>query len=144
MTLAERLAPHMSGVLVHPGDDTTEPFPVAPIPVFTNTATLPKGMAEDMAEQAGLPSPDFARIYTETWIHTLETVCNVTLVDNTELADLHAELATLRAVANPKANELKTIKATCGNPAGRAMVRNLHTPEPVLPCEMVKHECRKR
>lgn len=144
MTLAQRLAPHMAGTLTHPGDEHTNPFPVAPLPVFANTATLPKGMAEDMAKQAGLPHPNFALIYCETWLALLEDVGEVTLVPNTELAELRAELAQWRAIAEPKANEMKTPKAACGATIGRVMARDLHTDHPVFPCEMVNHECGRR
>ena len=143
-TLAARLAPHMSGVLTHPGDDETKPFPLAPIPVFANTATLPKGMAEDMAQQAGLPHPDFALIYCEAWLALVEDVGGVTLIPNAELAELRAELAQWRAIAEPKANEMKTPKAKCGAPVGRVMARDLHTDTPTFPCEMVIHDCKGR
>lgn len=141
-TLAQRLAPHMTGTLTHPGDQSTEPFPLAPIPAFTNTATMPKGMAEDMAQQAGLPHPNFALIYCEAWLALLENIGGVTLVPNAELAELRAELAQWRAIAEPKANEMKTINAVCGAPAGRVMARGLHTDQPVFPCEMVIHDCK--
>ncbi len=144
MSLAQRLAPHMAGTLTHPGDETTEPFPIAPIPAFANAATMPKGMAEDMAEQAGLPHPDFALIYCQAWLELLTTVGEVTLVPNTELADLKAELAQWRAIAEPKASEMKTPKAACGVTIGRVMVRDLHTDQPVFPCGMVNHQCGRR
>ena len=137
MTLAQRLAPHMAGTLTHPGDDQTEPFPVAPLPVFANTATLPKGMAEDMAKQAGLPHPNFALIYCETWLALLEDVGEVTLVPNTELAELRAAAAQ----DEPRRNQVLHFNTPCGAQL-RAMVRDFDTDHPQVPCELVQHECK--
>lgn len=135
-TLAQRLAPHMAGTLTHPGDEHTEPFPVAPLPAFTATATMPKGMAENMAQQAGLPHPDFALIYCETWLHALQTVCNVTIIDNDELADLRAAAAT----KEHRRNQMLTFTTPCGAQI-RAMAKDFDTDHPSVPCELVNHEC---
>ena len=139
MSIAERLAPHMSGTIIHPGDDDTPPFPLAPLPVFATQATMPKGMAEDMAEQAGLPHPDFARIYCEAWLALLESVGEVTLVPNDVLADLQAAAA----AREHKRNQILTFTTPCGAHL-RAMAKGSDTDKPTVPCDMVKHECRRR
>ena len=137
-SIAARLAPHLGGVILHPGDDQTDPFPLAPPPMF-KTAQLPPEIAKDMADQAGLPHADFARIYSEGWIHTLETVCNVTLVDNDELAELRAAAQ----AQEYRRNQALNFTTPCGQTV-RAMVRGFDTQHPTVPCEMVRHECKGR
>lgn len=135
----ERLDAAMAGTLMHPGDEHTEPFPVMPVGLFQNQAIMPPGFAEDMAEKAGLPHPNFARIYREVWLHTLATVCEVTLVPNDELADLRAAAA----AQEYRRNQALDFQTTCGQTV-RAMVRGFDTQHPQVPCEMVRHECRGR
>lgn len=136
-TLAERLASRMSGVLMHPGDDQTEPFPIAPLPVFQNQAMLPPGLADQEALEAGLPSPDFARIYCEAWLALVESE-GVTIVDDTELADLRAA-----AAANEgRRSAIKDCRTACGQPAFRIMIKDFNTDQPIVPCAAVAgHNC---
>lgn len=134
-SLAERLAPHLSGVLIHPGDGETKPFPIAPFPQF-QAVTMPEGYAEDLAEQAGLPHTDFARIYLEAIIALLETVGGVELVDQTEAANLRRA-----AQSNArKRNQILEFHTPCGAVV-RAMTRDWDTEHPVVPCELVTHTC---
>lgn len=136
-TLAERLAPHMAGSIWHPGDAETKPFPLVPPPMF-RTATLPPGQLEEMAKDAGLPSPDFAKTYCEAWLHLVQTEGNVTLVDNAELADLRAAAA----VNEGKRNQVKECVTMCGAPAYRMTIRDFDTDHPRVPCAAVAgHEC---
>lgn len=143
-TLAERLAPHLYGVIMHPGDADTEPFPVMSPLAGMSAVTMPKGMAEDVAEENGLPHTDFARLWLEAVIALIENEGQVTLVPNTELAERDAELKHLREAAAPAINAIKRPKATCGAPAGRAIIRDLHTDEPTVPCSMIVHDCRRK
>lgn len=138
MTLAEQLAPHLAGTLTHPGDDHTEPFPLAPLPIFQHQAMLPKGMAEDMAKQAGLPSPDFAKLWLEAIIALIEDN-GVTIIDNADLADLQAAAA----AHEHRRNQTLTFHTPCGHTL-RAMVKGFDTQNPTVPCELVNHECRTR
>lgn len=121
-SLAERLAPHMAAALEHPGDNDTEPF-LLPAPPMFKTAQLPPGMAEEMAEQAGLPSPDFARLYCEAWLHLVENVGDVSIVDNAELDDLRAAAA---SVETKRVRHIELV-CTCGVTLGRLSVRNFDT-----------------
>jgi hypothetical protein len=134
--LAARIAPHLSGIVMHPGDSETEPFPIAPLPIFQNQAMMPPGLAKQEALEAGLPSPDFARIYCEAWLHLVETVGDVTMVDNTELADLRAAAA----VRESKRNQMVEFHTPCGQRI-RAMARGFDTEHPEVPCELVNHQC---
>lgn len=136
-SLAERLAPRLSSVLMHPGDSVTEPFPIAPLPIFQNQAMLPPGLADQEAMEAGLPSPDFARIYFEAWLHLLSE--EVALVPHDELADLRAAAV----VREPKRNQMIEFTTPCGQRV-RAMARGWDTEHPTIPCEMVRHECGTR
>ncbi len=136
--LATQLAHHLTGVLVHPGDETTKPFPLAPFPQF-QTAQMPPGMAEDLAERAGLPSTDFARIWLEAIIHLIETEGGVELVDKAELADLR-EAAAER---EHKRNQMLEFHTPCGATV-RAMARGFDTTKAEVPCALVVHQCGGR
>lgn len=137
-SLAERLAPHLSGALIHPGDGETKPFPIAPFPQF-QAVTMPEGYAEDLAEQAGLPHTDFARIYLEAIISLLETQGGVELVDQNELADLR------RAAQKQehRRNQILEFHTPCGATI-RAMAKDFDTDHPTVPCELVNHNCGAR
>lgn len=138
--LAERLAPHLTGMMTHPGDENTKPFALAPLAAF-QTATLPPGQAQQEAELAGLPHPNFALIWLEAVLHLVQTEGNVTLVDNAELADLRAAAA----VNESKRNAVKECVTTCGLPAFRIMIKDFDTDHPRVPCAAVAgHECGVR
>ena len=132
-------APHLYGVLLHPGDDKTEPFPLASPLAGLQTSTMPKGMAEDIAQRNGLPSTNFALIWLEAAVHLVEQVCEVTLVSNDELADLKAAAA----VKERRRNEMLTFTTPCGAEL-RAMARGFDTGRVSVPCELVNHECGAR
>jgi len=75
-------------------------------------------------------------LYTEAWLHLLTTVGGVELVDQNELADL-------RRAAQDKAhkrNQILEFHTPCGQTI-RAMTRDWDTENPVVPCELVKHNC---
>jgi hypothetical protein len=136
--IAERLAPYLAGVITHPGDDQTKPFPLAAPPMF-KVAQMPAEVAKDMADQAGFPHADIPLIYCQAWIATLETVCNVTLIDNDELAELRAAAA----VNERRRNEKLDFHTPCGMVV-TAMARGFDTGHVTIPCEMVRHECKGR
>lgn len=112
----------MTGAIQHPGVDGGQPL-MLPAPPMFQTATLPEGMAEDMADKAGLPTPNFARLYREAWVHTLETVCDATVVDNTELAELRAAAA---SVQHRRVRHIDLV-CQCGETLGRLSVRDFDT-----------------
>ena len=135
-SLAERLAPFLSGVLIHPGDENTEPFPVAPLPVFQRQSMLPPGMAEEEAQQAGLPHPDFALIWLEAVITLIENEGGVELMEKDVAADLRAAAA----VREPKRNQVMEFHTPCGQKV-RAMARGFDTGSAEIPCALVVHQC---
>lgn len=130
-TLAERLAPHLAGTLIHPGNDTTEPFPLAPLPVFQRQSMLPPGMAEEEAKTAGLPHPDFALLWLEAVITLIENEGHVTLVPNDELADLKAAAG----VKERRRNEVITFHTPSGKEV-RGMARGFDTGHVNIPFEV--------
>ena len=126
--LAEQAAP-LLGTLVHPGDQDTPPFPLS-IALFQPIA-LPEGMAQEEAEELGLPSVDFGKLFLQALFHMLDTQLGVTMIDAAELADLQA------AAANNehKRNEVKRFQFACGKPAFRVMVKDFDSDHPIIPCE---------
>ncbi|WP_283612340.1 hypothetical protein [Mycolicibacterium poriferae] len=141
-TLAERLAPHLAG-LVHPGDADHEPFPLI-LPIF-GTMGLPESMAAEDAEAMGLPTPNIGRHFIEALQHLLLTTEGIDLDD----PDITQErLADLRAAAG--ANEVKrnAIKVfcceTCEAPLFRVMVKGFDTDRPTVPAATKQHECKRR
>lgn len=149
-TAAERLAPYLQEPLVIPGDPESgiKPTQLAPQPIFQPQVTWPKGLAEEMAEQAGLPHSDFALLHCQGIVHLIKTELGIDL-DDPELTperqqEKNTELEMLRKATAPRMSEIKKPKSACGVPVGRAIIRDLHTDEPTLPCAMVNHECKAR
>jgi len=138
-TLAERISHHLYGPLIHPGDSKTEPFPIVSPLAGLQAATMPKGMAEDIAEKNGLPHTDFAKIWLEAVIALLQTEGGVELVDQNELADLR------RAAQKQehRRNQILEFHTPCGATI-RAMVKDFDTDHPTVPCELVNHNCGAR
>ena len=127
--LAEQLAPQLPS-LVHPGDDTTPPFPLA-LSVF-HTATLPEGLAQEQAEDMGLPTPNLALHFTEAFLHLIDQLGHA-IIPKSELADLRAA-ATAR---EHKRHERKEFLTTCGHPVFRAMIQDFDTDHPRIPCDVI-------
>lgn len=132
MSLAEKLAPKLPG-LIHPGDSETDPFPLI-IPSF-QTATLPEGMAQDMADELGMPSPDICLHFLEAVLHLID-VEGYDILPKAEVADLRAA-ATLN---EGKRNQVVTFHTPCGAEM-RAMARDFDREHPLVPCELVNHKC---
>lgn len=138
--LAEQAAPHLA-TLVHPGDDDTPAFPIN-LPMF-QPAVLPEGMASEEAEELGLPSSDFGKLFLQAEFAMLQEQFNVAFIDADELADLRAAAA----VREPKRNEVKRFYTSCRDePIFRVMVKGFDTDHPEIPCEAIKalqgrHQC---
>lgn len=131
------LAPKLA-TLIHPGDDTTEPFPMV-LPWFQQQELIPDGLAQQQADELGLPSPDLNRLQLEAIVHLIETEGNVELVDKAELAALR----TAAAANEVKRHAILEFVTDCGQPAFRAMVRDFDTDHPRISCDAAKHECRR-
>lgn len=74
--------------VIHPGDDKTEPFALPALPAY-QLAKLPPEQAEHFANEAGLPSTDFALLTAEALVYTLQGAGH-TLINTTELERLRA------------------------------------------------------
>lgn len=129
--LAERLSPLLP-TLTHPGDADTPPFTLGGM-VF-DRSMLPPGMLQEDAEALGLPSPDFNRLVLEAIIHLLRDKGGVELVDKATLADLTAAAA----VNEPRRNQQKQFRGSCGAPLFRAMVKDFDTDHPVISCDVLR------
>jgi len=122
-TLAERLAPHLA-TLVHPGDESTPPFPLS-LPTF-QTVTLPEGLAAEDAAEMGLPTPELNKHFLEAVIYLIERVGNVELVDKTQMADLRAAAASQESERNKQIE----LFCRCGTKLGRLAVMDFDTDHP--------------
>lgn len=121
--LAEQAAP-LLGTLVHPGDQDVPPFPLS-IALF-QPITLPEGMAQEEAEELGLPSPEFGKLFLQALFHMLDTQLGVTIVDAAELADLQ----TAAAAQEHRRTEQLHIHCQCGTKLVRLAVTDFQTTQP--------------
>jgi hypothetical protein len=121
--LAEQAAPHLA-TLVHPGDHETPAFPLS-IPLF-QPATLPEGMAEAEAEELGLPTNNFPKLFLQALFHMLTTQCGVSMINTAELADLQ----TAAAAQEHKRTEQLHLYCDCGTKLARLTVRDFDTTRP--------------
>ena len=126
--LAEILAPELA-TPVHPGDDENPPTPLVLGGIF-GPYELPEGMTNEDLEEAGIPTPDTARLFLEFVFHIIETKAGCSIVDTRELADLRAAAAS----REHKRNEMKHFTFECGKPAFRVMVKDFDTDNPIVPC----------
>lgn len=103
-----------------------------------DAATMPAGMAEDMAKEAGIPEPNIALVFLECVIRLLETEGDVELVDKATAADLR----TAASFNEGKRNMVKQCVTMCGQPAFRIMFKDFDTDQPRVPCAAVAgHVC---
>lgn len=121
--LAEQAAPHLA-TLVHPGDDDTPAFPIN-LPMF-QPAVLPEGLAAEEAEELGLPSLDFGKLFLQAEFHMLQNQFNIELIDATELADLRAAAA----AQEHKRTEQLHLHCQCGAKLARLAVTDFNTTQP--------------
>lgn len=121
--LAEQAAPHLA-TLVHPGDSDVPPFPMS-LPMF-QPAVLPEGMASEEAEELGLPSSDFGKLFLQALFHMLSTELGVTMVNAAELADLR----TAAAAQEHRRTQQINLHCDCGTKLARLAVRDFDTDNP--------------
>lgn len=76
--------------LIHPGDGKSGPIPL-PLPMF-RTSAIPPGMAQEFAEEAGIPSFDIATLTAEAIVALLESK-GWALIPQTELNQLRTDAA---------------------------------------------------
>lgn len=121
--LAEQAAPHLA-TLVHPGDQDTPAFPVN-LPIF-QPAVLPQGLASEEAEELGLPSLDFGKLFLQALFYMLTTQLGVTMIDGAELADLK----TAAAAQEHRRTQQISLHCDCGVKLARLAVRDFNTDNP--------------
>lgn len=132
--LVELCAPGLA-TLVHPGDEPKgiKPFPLA-LSVF-QPAAMPEGMAREIAEEMGMPTPDLNRHFLEAVIHMFKQAGAIVRPE----AEYDQLLA---ATTDRKATEIQAFDYECGQEAWRAMVKRNDTTRPVVPCAVAEHDCK--
>lgn len=101
---AELIAAHLAQGLVHPGDGK----PIAlPLPMF-QTSAIPPEMAEEFANQAGLPTADITKLTAEAIVHLLESN-GLAIIDQAELDQLRTDAQEVTA-----RHRQPRITCTCG------------------------------
>lgn len=111
--------------LIHPGDDTHKPFPL-PLPTFRPIQGPPE-MAEHFAKEAGLPSPDIARLTAEALDELLEA-SGKSVVDTAEITRLRK----LEVDTEPRRKRTIALTCNCGALLGRFNVTDLDTDKPTV------------
>lgn len=74
--------------LIHPGDGKSGPIPL-PLPMF-RTSAIPPGMAQEFAQEAGIPHFDIAKLTGEAIVALLEAN-GWALVQEAELTQLRTD-----------------------------------------------------
>lgn len=116
----ELIAQHLATGLVHPGDGK----PVAlPLPMF-QTSAIPPEMADEFANQAGLPSSDITKLTAEAIVHLLERN-GLTILDSTELQQLRAD-------ATEVTGRHRQPRITCKQCGGFLMSLNIDADKPTV------------
>lgn len=131
-SLAELLVPELSHP-VHPGDPdnpNAKPFPIHLGGLF-GPFDIPEGMSQEDLEEAGIPTPELAKMFLEFVFHIIETRGGCSIVSTAELADLQAAAAT----REHKRVEIKQFYFACNQPAFRVTVRDFDTDHPIIPCQ---------
>jgi hypothetical protein len=135
MTYADELATLCApglATLVHPGNgDDIQPFPLS-LSMF-QPAAMPEGMAREVAEEMGMPTPDLNRHFLEAVIHLFE-MAGAVVRPAAEYADLQAAAGAQEG----KRNAIKQFTTDCGQPAFRAMVRDFDSDNPRIPCGVIE------
>lgn len=142
--LIAKIAPLLP-LLPRPNTDGVEQPPLC-LPMF-QTAQLPPGMAEEMAEELGSATADINSVFLEALFHTIETHTGHTLISHKQLAALEAA-----AAANEhKRNQVKHFHGDrCGQPLFQAMVTDFNTDQPRINCAVItamatmNHNCGRR
>lgn len=124
-SVIDLIAQSLANGLTHPGDQKSGPIAL-PLPMF-RTASLPPDMAEQFAQEAGLPHADIARLTAEALVHTMEN-SGKAIVDTAELERLQA----VDAAAEPHRHRDVHFHCHCGGPIARANVTGLDTDKPKL------------
>lgn len=105
--VAQLIADNLPG-LIHPGDDKG-PIPL-PLPMFRNSH-IPADMAKQMADEAGLPSFDIAKLTGEAIAHLLDEKGIDLTITKAEVAQLRAD-----AAAGIERHRTPHVHCVCGTP----------------------------
>lgn len=104
---AELIETGLANGLVHPGDGKTGALAAA-LSIF-RTSAIPQEMAQEFAEQAGLPDPNIAKLTAEAIMHLLAEN-GLTVIAQADIDQLHT------AAAATETHRHKNVRlgCTCG------------------------------
>lgn len=122
---AELITAALAGGLTHPGDDKSGPIALQ-LPMFRASA-IPPEMAAEFAEQAGLPSPDLAKLTGEAIVHLLSEN-GLEVVGRDELAKMRVDAS---ATESHRHKQVR-FRCTCGEPLFAANVSDYGTDHPSI------------
>lgn len=109
--IATLLTERLPGGLWHPGDPAADQQPkLIPLPGLASSG-IPPEMAEQFAQEAGLPSANVAQLVAEAIVNVIETDGASEIVPRVELEQLRARAAELEA--NPPAGQMVTVCCHC-------------------------------
>lgn len=125
--IVDLLASALPG-LTHPGKDGAGSIQL-PVAAFRAANTLPPQIAEQFAQDAGLPSADMPRLFAEAIVYAIESGGDCEIVPRAEMAALRAN-----ASATGKAAPLRQVEmhCNCGAKLFGAQLRDADTDKPKL------------
>jgi hypothetical protein len=121
--IAELIASRLPN-LVHPGDENTKPFSI-PLPMFATSAAIPPEMADEFANQAGLPTADVAKVTAEAIVGLIEGEGASRIIGA-------AELDELRATAEVERTKHRQPQLRCRSCNAPLLRLNVDTTNPVI------------
>lgn len=101
--------------LTHPGDGNGSI--ALPVSAFRATNSLPPEVAQQFAQDAGLPHSDIPRLVAEAIVHLIEVEADSDIVPR-------AELRRMRTVSTADLNPEVQVMCNCGVPLFTAYLRN--------------------
>lgn len=113
--------------LTHPGRDGQGSIQL-PVAAFRASNTLPPEVAEQFAEEAGLPSSDMPKLFAEAIVHAIEDGGDCEIVPRAELAALRTTASATTATALRQID----VHCHCGVRLFGAQIHNGDTDKPRL------------
>lgn len=124
--------------LTHPGDG--KPF-ILPLPMFRNSS-MPSGMAEQFAQDAGLPDSDIAKLTAEAIVALIEN--DYDMIPKGEAAQLRAQ----STATETHRHRIVKVGCRCGQPLFNANFTDygtdtpkVHGPELIKALTRVNPDC---
>lgn len=113
--------------LTHPGRDGQGSIQL-PVAAFRASTTLPPEVAEQFADEAGLPSSDMPKLFAEAIVHAIENGGDCEIVPRAELSALRNSASTATASALRQIE----VRCHCGATLFTAQIHDGDTERPRL------------